>query len=166
MKRNLGKTWVITVGLFAVLLTFGMALSSAQSVNTNGAGRLEGTWNVRVTIRNCQTGNEIRSFDSLGIFMAGGTTIDSTSGTPQALKTPGQGIWEHVTGDTYRFKFKSFSFDPAGNFTGWTIIRHQANLNHNADAYASAGTAEVYAPNGALIFVGCSTSVATRFIFD
>jgi hypothetical protein len=166
MKRNLGKIYATTVGLFAVFLTYGMALSSAQSVNTSGAGRLEGTWNVRVTIRNCQTGNEIRSFDSLGIFMAGGTTIDSTSGTPQALKTPGQGIWEHVTGDTYRFKFKSFSFDPAGNFTGWTVIRHQANLNHDANAYVSAGTAEVYAPNGAVIFVGCSTTVATRFVFD
>lgn len=166
MKRNLGKVYVTTAGLLAVFLTFGMALSSAQSGNASGAGRIEGTWNVRVTIRNCQTGDEIRSFDSLGIFMAGGTTIDSTSGIPQALKTPGQGIWEHVTGATYRFKFKSFSFDAAGNFTGWTIIRHQANLDYKADAYASAGTAEVYAPNGALIFVGCSTTVAARFIFD
>jgi hypothetical protein len=166
MKRNLRKIWMTAVGLFAVLLTFGTAPLSAQSVNTSGAGRLEGTWNVRVTIRNCQTGNEIRSFDSLGIFMAGGTTIDSTSGTPQALKTPGHGIWEHVTGDTYRFQFKSFSFDPAGDFTGWTVIRHQANLNHNANAYVSSGTAEVHAANGALMFVGCSTTQATRFIFD
>jgi len=156
---------VTTIGLLTVLLTFSVALCSAQGANSAG-GRLEGAWNVRVTLRDCQTNAAIGSFDSLGLFMAGGTTLDSTSRMPQALKTPGQGVWEHVNGDTYRFKFKSFSFDPAGNFTGWTIIKHQLNLNPHADAYVSAGTAEVYAPNGTLIFVGCSTSVATRFVFD
>src|SRR5438093_12970991 len=99
MKRNLAKICMTTVGMVAVFLTFGMALCSPQSVNAAGAGRIEGAWNVRVTLRNCQTGDEIRSFDSVGLFMAGGTTVDSTSGIPQALKTTGQGVWEHVTGD-------------------------------------------------------------------
>ncbi|MEO7673001.1 MAG: hypothetical protein ABIU09_02860, partial [Pyrinomonadaceae bacterium] len=118
---------------------------------------------VQVTIRNCQTGAAIRTFPSVGTFMSGGTTLDSTSGVPQALKTPGQGVWSHVGGNTYRFKFKSFSFDAANNFTGWTIIQHQANLDHSGDQYESGGTAEVYAPNGSLLFTGCSTTTATRF---
>lgn len=129
----------------------------------NGGGRIVGTWDVQVTIRNCQTGAAIRTFASIGTFMSRGTVLDSTSGTPQALKTPGQGVWSHVSGNTYRFSFKSFSFDAGDNFTGWTIIRHQANLNHRADEYESAGTAEVYAPNGNLIFTGCSTTTAIRF---
>jgi len=164
MKMNLGKKYVATLGLLVVFSTIGMAVSSAEG--PNGGGRIEGTWNTRVTLRDCQTGSEIRSFDSLGTFMSGGTVLDSTSGVPQALKTPGQGIWEHLGGNTYRFQFKSFSFDPAGNSTGWTIIKHQASLNHRANGYISAGTAEVYAPNGILVFVGCSTTVATRYTFD
>ncbi len=127
------------------------------------ARKLEGTWDVQVTTRNCQTGEAIRTFASIGIFMSGGTLLDSTSGIPQSLKTPGQGVWSHVSGNTYRLKFKSFSFDASGNFTGWTIISHEANLNHRADEYESAGTAKVYAPNGNLIFTGCSTTTATRF---
>jgi hypothetical protein len=95
--------------------------------------------------------------------MSGGTLLDSTSGIPQALKTPGHGVWSHVSGRTYSFSFKSFSFDAGGNFTGWTIIRHQAYLNLRATAYTSAGTAEVYDPNGNLIFTGCSSTTATRF---
>ena len=134
-----------------------------NSSGRSGGGRLEGTWDAQVTLRNCQTGAAIRTFASIGTFMSGGTMLDSTSGIPQALKTPGQGIWSHIGGNNYRFKFKSFSFDTSGNFTGWTIISHEANLNHRADEYESAGTAEVYAPNGALIFTGCSTTTATRF---
>jgi hypothetical protein len=154
-----------SIGVLIVVLTIGMPISFAQGGNGLG-GRLEGTWNVRVTIRDCVSGAEIRSFDSLTIFMAGGTMIDSTSGIPQALKTPGQGIWEHAGGNTYRFKFKSFSFDAAGNFTGWTIIQHQATLNSAADAYISAGTAKIYSPFGNLLATGCSTTVVTRFAFD
>ena len=164
MKMHLGKTCVATLGLLAMFSTIGMAISSAQG--ENAGGRIEGTWNARVTLRDCQTGSEIRSLDSLGTFMSGGTALDSTSGVPQALKTPGQGIWEHLGGNAYRFQFKSFSFDPAGNSTGWTIIKHKASLNQKANGYLSAGTAEVHAPNGILVFAGCSTTVATRYTFD
>ena len=129
----------------------------------SGGGRLEGTWNVQVTLRNCQTGAEIRTFASLTTFMFGGTTLDSTSGIPQALKTPGQGVWSHVSGNTYRFSFKSFSFDAGGTFTGSTKISLEAVLDSNGMEYSSAGTAEVYDPNGNLILTGCSTTTATRF---
>jgi hypothetical protein len=156
----------IVIGSIGVLfLTIGMPMSFAQSDNRLGS-RFEGTWNVHVTIRNCVSGAEITSFDSLTMFMAGGTMIDSTSGIPQALKTPGQGIWEHAGGNRYRFRFKWFTFDAAGNFTGWTIIQHQATLNSTADAYISAGTSQMYSQLGNPLANGCSTTVATRFPFD
>lgn len=147
-----------------IVSTPALGLVSAQDLKIkNGGGRLEGTWDAQVTLRNCQTDAEIRTFASIGTFMSGGTMLDSTSGIPQARKTPGHGIWSHVGANIYRFKFKSFSFDPSGNFSGWTIINHEANLNPSADAYESAGTAEVYSPNGILLFIGCSTTTATRF---
>lgn len=145
-------------------LTLGLVSAQDESKSQNdGGGRLEGTWDAQVTIRNCQTGAAIRTFASIGTFMSGGNFLDSTSGIPQALKTPGHGVWSHINGNTYRFSFKSFSFDLSGNPTGWTIIRHEANLNSGATEYESAGTAEVYDPNGNLIFTGCSTTTATRF---
>ncbi len=166
MKRHSVKMIGGTVLMFLVISTLTLGLASAQDDSKSqngGGGRLKGTWDVQVTIRNCETGAAIRTFPSIGTFMSGGTMLDSTSGTPQALKTPGHGVWNHASGNTYRFKFKSFSFDASGNPTGWTIISHEANLNHSADEYESAGTAEVYAPNGNLIFTGCSTTTATRF---
>ncbi len=167
MKNNFVKIIGGTISTLIVIsvVTFGLVFAQDESrdVGGGGNGRLEGTWDVQVTIRNCQTGAAIRTFASVGTFMSGGTTLDSTSGTPQALKTPGQGVWSHAGGNTYSFKFKSFSFDASGNFTGWTIIKHTANLARSGDEYESGGTAEVYAPNGNLVFTGCSTTTATRF---
>jgi len=154
----------LTLGLVSAQDASGLVSAQNDSQSQNGGGgRLKGTWNVQVTIRNCQTGAAIRTFPSIGTFMSGGTMLDSTSGIPQAQKTPGHGVWSHAGENTYRFKFKSFSFDASGNPTGWTIISHEANLNHSADEYESAGIAEVYDPNGNLVFTGCSSTTATRF---
>ncbi len=124
---------------------------------------LEGTWDVQVTVRNCQTGAAIRTFPAMATFMSGGTALVSESGIPSALKTPAHGVWNHIIGNAYRFKTKAFNFDASGNFTGWIIINNEANLNRRANEFTSAGIAEVYAPNGNLLFTGCSTLAATRF---
>ena len=178
MKNIFVKT--ISRAAFAILMMTMIAQVrvSAQDVETEGQGkdqtqedlssrrgnaRIVGTWDVQVTIRVCQTGAAIRTFASIGTFNSGGTTLDSTSGIPQSLKTPGQGVWNYIGGRDYRFKFKSFSFDASGNFTGWTIINHRATLNRWTDEYESAGTAEVYSPTGVLLFTGCATTTAVRF---
>jgi hypothetical protein len=159
MRNKFMKTiggLALAISLFA---TFGTQKASSKH---RGGGRLEGTWDVQVTLRNCQTGAEIRTFPELVTFMFGGTMLDSTSGIPQSLKTPGHGVWSHVSGDIYRFSFKSLNFDAGGAFTGWTKVTHEATLNPKATEYCSVGTAEVYAPAGNLIFAGCSTTTATR----
>jgi len=165
MKRNFANIIGRTILTFAVIsiIALSFALAQEKSEAQNGGGRLDGTWNVQVTIRNCQTNAEIRTFASLTTFMSGGTLIDSTSGMPQALRTPGHGTWRHRSGKTYQFSFKTFSFDATGNFTGWTIIRHEADLDSRGNEYISAGTSEVYAPNGTLLLTGCSTTTAVRF---
>jgi hypothetical protein len=164
MKTNFVKIIGGTMLILAIisLVAYGIVFAQDKSDFQSG-GRLEGTWDARVAITNCQTGAEIRSFASIGTFMFGGTMIDSTSGMPQALKTPGHGVWSHVAGNTYKFSFKSFGFDPAGVFTGWTIIRHEAVLDSKGSEYASSGTAEFYAPNGTLVGTGCSATTAVRF---
>jgi hypothetical protein len=157
------NTFLKIIGVAGLAISLLAMFAPSWVSGQSGGGRLEGTWDVHVTIRNCQTGAEIRSFASLSTFMSGGTLVDSTSGIPQAQRTPGQGVWSHTTGDTYRFSFKSFSFDAGGNFTGSTKINHEASLASNGMEFSSAGTSEVYDPIGNLIFTGCSTTTATRF---
>jgi len=164
MRKNISRSAAMAAVVALVSLTTAVA-SFAQTKETATGGRFDGAWNVRVSIINCATGGVIRSFDSVTQFMTGGTLIDSTSGVPQALKTPGQGLWEHTTGPDYRFRFKSFSFDAAGSYTGYNVIQHDATLDRTGDAYESRGTVEIYNPAGVLVGTGCSTTVATRFGF-
>ncbi|MEJ7862452.1 MAG: hypothetical protein WKF90_12555 [Pyrinomonadaceae bacterium] len=181
------NTFLKTIGgaaLTILMLTmFAQVRVSAQDTNKDQSneqtqedlfGRrgneLEGTWDVQVTVRNCQTGVAIRTYPELQTFMFGGTMLASTSGIPPSRVTPGQGVWSHAGRNTYRFKFKDFNFDANGNFTGWVIIKHEVNLafsriisQQRTDKFESAGTAEVYSPNGNLLFTGCATETATRF---
>ena len=164
MKNTLG-TLIRNLAAAAVLVMM-ISIQGLNAQSASGGGRLEGTWDTRVSITDCQTGGVIRSFDSVGIFMTGGTMIDSTSGVPQAFKTPGQGVWRHVKGNTYQIRFKSFSFNAQNAHTGWTIIEHEVNLDASGNSYTSAGTAEIYAPTGVQVATGCSTTTATRFDFQ
>ncbi len=159
--KTIGGKFLAVLAVSA--LTAGLALADEDSKGHNGHGRFVGTWDAQVTLRNCQTDAPIRTFPSTSTFMSGGTMLDSSSGIPQAMKTPGHGVWSHAGGRTYHFKFKSFSFDAGGNPTGWTIITHEASLNAKADEFESAGIAQVYAPNGSLIFTGCSSTSSKRF---
>ena len=165
MRNNLIKPLCIAGGLAVLLTMVTLNPSAAQSSSSAGGGRLEGTWDVQVSIIDCQSGNVIRTFPSLTQFMARGTLIDSTSGIPQALKTPGEGVWSRTGGNIYSFRFKSFSFDAQGVFTGWTIIQQDATLDPTGNSYTSSGTSEIYNASGVLIATGCSTTVAARFDF-
>lgn len=173
MKNTLLKTFGAAALAILMLATFARISVSAQDTNwqtlegelqpISNPRTFEGTWDVQVTVRNCQTEAAIRTFPAMATFMFGGTAIVSESGIPPALKTPAHGVWNHLTGNAYRFKTKAFNFDASGNFTGWIIITNQARLNRRADEFTSTGEAEVYAPNGILLFTGCSTLAATRF---
>ena len=157
------NTFLKTIGGVALAISLLTVVATQKALSDQGGGgRLEGTWDVQLTIRNCQTGAAIRTFPEVATFMFGGTMLDSTSGVPQALKTPGQGVWSHVGGDTYHFSFKSLNFNSGGTFTGWTKVTHDVILNSEATEYTSAGTAEIFDANGVLTFTGCSTTTATR----
>ena len=163
MVRLVGGILLATVMASTPSLGFVSAQDNLKSKNVGG-GQLVGTWDVEVTIRNCQTNAEMGPpFPSLTAFMFGGTLIDSTSRMPQAAKTPGHGVWNHAGGNLYRFKFKAFSFGPTGTFTGWTIITHEASMDPGGNSYESAGTAEFYNSAGILVGTGCSSTTATRF---
>ena len=160
MKRNLIKTLSIAGGL-AVLIAMGtLNISMAQ---TDGGRGLRGAWDTQVSIIDCQSHNVIATFANMPVFVAGGTMIESTSGTASALRTSGEGVWRHITGNNYVFRFKSFTFNAQNVFTGWMIIQADARLDSTGDAYTSSATIEVYNPNGVLVGTGCARTAGTRF---
>ena len=148
----------------AVIAASVFATVGCAAQNDMGGGRLAGVWDAVVTIRNCETGAPIgQPFASIANFNKGGTYLGSTSGRPQASRTPEHGVWAHISGRTYRFKFKSFDFNAAGVAVSYGIVTHDIELDESGDTYTSTGGVKVYLMNGTQIAQGCSDAVGTRF---
>ena len=148
--------------IFGIIL-----LAAAAFAQSDGGGRLAGTWDAAVTIRVCATGAPIVSFLSTANFNQGGTFSGITSGTAPALRTSERGVWQHLDGNLYRFRFKAYLFDPAGGVAiAYQVITHDLELNQDNLNYISAGTTRVFDMNGNQIGSGCSTTIGTRMTLD
>ena len=159
MKTKFVKN--IMAPLLATCALVTMVAATAGGQGTIG-GTLQGTWDMRITLTDC-AGHVIRSFPSLIEYAAGGTVVESNAGTPQALKTPGEGVWSHTTDNTYAFRFKFFTFDPQNIFTGWTIIAGTTTVNPTGDTNAGSATVKVYNTSGVLLVSLCAETAGTRF---
>jgi hypothetical protein len=159
MKTTLVKSIMAPLVIACASVT--MIAATATGQGTKG-GRLQGTWEMQITLTDC-AGHVIRSFPSLIEFVAGGTVVESNGGTPQALKTPGEGVWRHTIDSNYAFRFKFFTFNAQNVFTGWTIIAGETTVDETGDANTGSATVEVYDPNGVLVVSLCAETVGTRF---
>ena len=159
MKTKLVKSVMAPLLTACALVT--MVAATAAGQGTVG-GRLQGTWDMQITLTDCH-GHVLRSFPSLVIFMAGHTMMESNAGTPQALKTPGEGVWRHATDHNYAFRFKFFTFNTSNVFTGWTIIAGETTVDTTGNANAGSATVKVYDPNGVLLVSLCAETAGTRF---
>jgi len=163
MKTKLVKGIMAPLVVACALVT--MVAATAAGQGTIG-GTLQGTWDMRITLNDC-AGHTIRSFPSLVEFMAGGTVVESNAGTPQAQKTPGEGVWRQATDNNtdnnYAFRFKFFTFNSLNVFTGWTIIAGKTTVDATGNANAGSATVKVYDPNGVLLATVCAEISGTRF---
>src|SRR5438552_10092681 len=153
MKTKLVKSIMAPLVIACGLVSMATA-GTPPLVGTEG-GRLEGTWEMQITLTDC-SGHVIRSLPSLIEFTAGGTIVESNGGTPQALKTPGEGVWRHTTDSNYAFRFKFFTFNAQNVFTGWTIITGETTVDTTANANSGTATVEGYEPNGVLVASLCA----------
>ena len=140
-------------------ITVNCAFAQGQS---DGGGRLVGTWDALVTIVNCETGAPGPSFQSTANFNQGGTFTGITSGNPPANRTPEIGIWRHTNKSNYVFRFKAYLFNPAGVPVAYQIVTHQIELGADDLSYTSTGGVQIFSMNGIQTGSGCSTSVGSR----
>src|SRR6185295_4262014 len=120
---------VIVATLFSMLATPDMisitAVSEAKAAMPAMPGapdakarRIEGTWQVQVTLQNCQTGAALRTAPAFLTFEQGGTLVETTTVFSSAQRSPGHGFWEHTGGKTFKAVSKAFIFNPDGTWAG------------------------------------------------
>lgn len=149
----------------SIFLIAAVTVSCAFAQGKNeGGGRLAGTWDAAVNITNCSTGNVITTFKSIAAFNQGGTYVGITGGTSPAERSTEVGVWTHLAGDRYQFRFKVYhSPGGVGAPSFYDIVTHEIELDPDNLNYTSAGTATRYTMAGNVVFSGCSTAVGSRF---
>jgi len=158
MRTKLAKSIMAPLMVACALLP----IVAGAATRSTGGGTLQGTWEMQLRRTDC-AGHVIGTGQSVAIFMAGGTMIESQAPFPQALKTPGEGVWRHATDNDYAFRFKYFTFNTSNVFTGWTIIAGELTVDQPGDANTGSASIEVYDPNGNLVATGCAEVTGTRF---
>jgi hypothetical protein len=162
-------TFKITTVRYAIgALVLGLAVLQAtvKAQEPSGGGRLAGTWDATVTIRNCASGDAILSFLSTANFNQGGTFSGITSGTSPTLRTSERGVWKHVNGNLYRFRFKAYLYNAAAVAFAYQVITHDVELDKDNLNYNSVGTTQTFALDGTPMSVGCSSAVGTRMVLE
>jgi hypothetical protein len=139
------------------------AAAATTQAQLKSSGLLTGTWDVVVTPRVCATGDAITVFQATYIFEPGGNFSGVSSGTGSGGRgREQQGVWEHITGNLYRFKIKTYLFNAAGVATSYQIVTHDAYMSRDRQSWSSVGDSRTYTLDDIQINAGCSTIEASR----
>ena len=159
MNTKLIKTTLRGALAALLVLTFTPLLAS-------GAGKIEGAWNVNVTIlSSCTMGQPVATVYRMLTFADDGVLQETAAFfnplTP-ALRSPGLGVWRHLTNGNYSYDVQFFRFNADFTLAGWNREHREVGVDNSGTAYTATGTAEIYDLNGNLLGSGCSTETATR----
>jgi len=169
----ISKLWKRMPILAALALASGLILAEARGGVAQGpkqaadAQTLEGTWRVRVSVVDCQTGQPISAFPALETFARGGTMTE-TSGTivfPN-VRSPGHGVWSadpkgDGSGRSYRAASTAF-ITRDGALVLTQIVTHNIQIGDNPDEFVSNVSAEFFDAGGELVSAGCGTAAGER----
>ncbi|HJP95863.1 MAG TPA: hypothetical protein VJ843_00670 [Candidatus Saccharimonadales bacterium] len=161
MKRQTLKAIGGVALAILVSAVFAQVKVSAQVQNGNEA--LVGSWDVQVTIRDCQTGTPLFSFPAMMTYNQGDTMQETDLGDPFLVRLLGHGVWEHDKKRQYSAAFQFLNYNPDRTFAGRNVIRSAISLGQGGDTYTGTDTLEILDANGNVIARGCATTTATRF---
>ena len=162
-SKSVYRVVLVSVFALAVMLLLTPELGAQEGDSESHAGRLEGTWRLQVTVRDCQTGAAQRTFPALFAFAKGGILTFTTAGQSPALSTPGYGVWRHTDGHSYSAVAEVFVFNPAGAWIQTHRLTRVIELDKDADEFTDTVKLEIFDTSGNLIVTGCATSVGRRF---
>ncbi|MGQ0541688.1 MAG: hypothetical protein ACT4O9_07550 [Blastocatellia bacterium] len=171
MKNTFLKS--ITGTALAVLVLVGGAHVSAfgqeeAKSDQTGEGRnhrrsIVVVWVVKITRRNCETGEPIGPASNVQFTFAKVGTLLETIGNI-VFRSQGNGIWRRERGrNEYSYALRFMRFDAAGTFVGSGVVRADITLDATGENYTSTATNDILDANGNIISSGCATSVSTRF---
>lgn len=166
MRSTIGKAfWTLSV--VAMVLAV-MGQSALAQDPGSAASPLIGTWQVKVTLLNCQTGDPLGPppFSSLLTFARGGTLSEATTNPSFAIgqRSPGQGVWETKSHDVFYVRIVAFlNFSTPGFEAGQQIIEQTMTYEEQSDQLSAVVAINFTDTNGGVYRQGCAMATARRF---
>src|SRR5690348_15969544 len=158
ISKNLYR--FVASGRAAACVLAGMLLlGSGLTARAQSQRGLEGAWRLQLTVRDCNTGQALRTFPAVFTFAKGGTATVITAGQLPSLVTPGLGAWRHAQGHNYSALTDAFVFSPAGVWIQTHRLTRAIEVSIDGDAFTDTVALEIFDPNGNVIVTGCATSV-------
>ena len=146
--------------MLCAFASIAMALAGSQTtVLAQGNHSLDGTWDISVTVLNCQTGALIRTVNSLQMFSHDGSLTETAN---TATRGGSVGKWTHVDGNTYTTQFWFYRYNPDGTFKSMAEGLNKVQLSGDGTHFTASGTVTDYDATGNVISVGCVTHAARR----
>ena len=150
----------MTKSIFRTCTLLGLSLAAAAVLPAqNNPHSIVGTWDVTVTVTDCQTGALIRTVRSLQMFSRAGA-FSETANT--ALRGSSVGAWAHGEGQTYNANYWFFRYKPDGTFASVAQAVDMVSLGADGNTFTAAGTIQDFDGSNALISTGCFVHSATR----
>jgi hypothetical protein len=166
MKRRMLPT--ITDAILAIAIAVAVSQATITGQNQAPDRSLVGVWEVKITPRNCATGEPIpaAAFETLFTFHEDKTMLVSFRNNSLTLeRTAAHGLWRRSLGwSEYSFKFVHIRRNVStGAFAGKQEGGGTLVLDNSGDGFTSDGSSAVFDVNGNPVSTGCSNSVGTRF---
>ncbi|MGH9903128.1 MAG: hypothetical protein ACRD68_15080 [Pyrinomonadaceae bacterium] len=177
MSKPSSKTFLSAVAGLALGFTLSLAVTRIRGPGP-GAGQapppealhgrpargksLEGFWFVRVTLRDCQTGDVVGAFRAMSAFARDGALAEINAGGDAARHVHGLGTWRHLGGRHHAAVHRSFLFDPDGRFAGTQRIARDVELGEGGDAFNATAAVEIFDADDRIVRTECATETATR----
>jgi hypothetical protein len=150
---------IITLGL--VQACGGSSDAVAQAAPST-SDPIEGVWEAVASRRDCTTGAVTGTFRGAQVMHRGGTLSD-TNIMPTALRGPGWGIWSRNADGTYAVKFRFYTYNADGTWSGTAVVTSKRTLNADGTIYNGDTSSEVLDTAGTVIARTCVTDVGTKF---
>jgi hypothetical protein len=166
MKSTFARALLGLVAVCALILSSAYFVAASGDDWESSARKLEGTWQVHVTLQNCATHVNLGPpFLSLLTFAHGGTMTETTSNAMffPAERGPGHGVW-HYAGN-HKFTADSLAMITVnGTLVKTQKISQDIEIGDNPDEFTTPeASVQFFDPTGKLLLTGCATATAQRF---
>ncbi len=150
----------MTKTMFRVLATIVVTLAGSQNLLVaQGNHSVEGTWDVSVTVVDCQSGALIRTVRSLQMYSHDGSFTETAN---TFLRGSSLGSWSHSEGNMYAPTYWFFRYNPDGTFKSLAEGQNKVELSSDGKGFTATGIITDYDATGNQISVGCVTQTAQR----